>query len=374
MTRLLYLSSVMVPPQVKLCVALRRRHVDAQFWFYEGPERTRGTFWRIDGGDSCRILPDTWLLNGRYLSLELTRQLDTFDPDIVILGGFSIPGNYLAYRWARRNGKRVVVFTERSRDRHGNLRGASPAWWLLRNLYRHVDLVIVSADDAVAQFRDVLGFGQKVVAGRYAADIDGYLGHPARKPGDSPVLLYPNRMTPIYAPLLALDIFAVLRRRYPNARLLMNAAGELGPACRRRVAELTLETAVEFLADIRQWNELPDVYARAHVMILPATFSNGNFTIIESMASGLGIVISDRILGIGNLIEEGVNGFRCEPTVEAFVDRIERYLRSPALIAQHAHLNRAIARPLGAEGTAEFLLDLLARNGQLSAVDARSAA
>ncbi|MEK6405913.1 MAG: hypothetical protein AABN34_03005 [Acidobacteriota bacterium] len=47
------------------------------------------------------------------------------------------------------------------------------------------------------------------------------------------------------------------------------------------------------------------IYARCDILILPANFSNGNFTILEAMASGMGVVVGDRVLGIGKMVEDG---------------------------------------------------------------------
>lgn len=182
---MVFISSIAVPHKIGFCKALQD-YFDARIWFYEYPDRTRGAWWRTDLGKHCKVLervlfPKSGPFKARYLALGLTNELERFDPDIVMLGGLSIPSNYLAYRWSRRKGKKTIVFTERSRDASGVLRKCSFAWRLQRWLYRDVDMVMVSADDAVTQFRDNFGFGDRVVAGRYAADLDAYFGHPPRE-------------------------------------------------------------------------------------------------------------------------------------------------------------------------------------------------
>jgi glycosyltransferase involved in cell wall biosynthesis len=361
--KLAFISSVAVPHQVGFCNALQE-YFNARIWFYEYPDRTRGAWWRVDLGEHCKVLervlfPKSGPFEARYLALGLTRELERFDPDIVMLGSFSIPSNYLAYHWARLKGKKTIVFSERSRDTNGVLRKRGLAWRLHRWLYRDVDMVMVSADDAVAQFRDEFGFGDKVVAGRYAADLDAYFGHPLREAKPAYTYLFANRMTEIYNPTGAIEIFAAVRARYPGSRLVMNAAGELGEQCRARIAELNLGEAVEFLTDLKSWSELHKVYARCDILILPAKFSNGNFTILEAMASGMGVVISDRVLGIGKMVEDGENGFNCEPTTEAFLNRIERYIQRPELFKVHAEINRPLVEPLSARGTAQFFARIL---------------
>lgn len=361
--KLLFLSSIAAPQQIKFCEALQA-YFDAEFWFYETAARTRGSWWQIEMGMHCRILPNVFSptsgrFENRYLARGLTQQLDQFDPDIVMLGGFSIPSNLVAYRWARRHGKKTIVFTERSRNSRGVLRKRSFGWRALRWLYGDVDLVMVSADDAVAQFRDELGFGDKVVAGRYASDLDDYFSHPLREARPAYTYLFANRMTEIYNPIGAIDIFAQVLSRHPDSRLVMNAAGELGQACRARIAELGIGDAVEFLTNLKSWSDLNHVYARCDILLLPASFSNGNFTILEAMASGMGLVVSDRVLGIGKMVVEAENGFRCEPTTDAFVDRIERYILQPELLKVHAAINRPMVEPLSAIGTAKFFFEIL---------------
>lgn len=361
--KLVFISSHAVSHQVKFCDALQD-YFEAEFWFYEMPDRSRVAWWRVDLRDCCKVLKDVLFfksgrLEGKYLVLGLTKQLKAFNPDIVMLGGFSIPSNILAYRWAKRNGKRTIIFTERSRNQDGALRIRDVTWRLLRWLYRDVDMVMTSAADAVEQFRDEFRFGDKVIASRYAADLDAYFDHPLREAKPAYTYLFANRMTEIYNPVGALEIFAQVLAKYPGSRLLMNTAGELGEHCRVKITELGIGDAVEFLTGIQSWDELHTVYARSDILILPAKFSNGNYTILEAMASGMGIVVSDRVLGMGELVEDGVNCFNCEPTTTEFLNRIERYIHDPQLFKRHASLSRPMVKPLSIDGTAKFVAEVI---------------
>ncbi len=361
--KLVFLSPLAVPHQIKFCSALQE-YYDAEFWFYETPDRTRGKWWRIDLGDKCKILKNVLFMKSgplatKYFALGLNKQLNAFNPDIVMLGGFSIPSNVLAFFWARRNKKRTIVFTERSRHRNGVLRKRGVIWRTLKRLYRDLDMVYTTADDAVEQFRDDFAFGDKVVAGRYAADIENYFKHPLREPKPAYTYLFANRMTEIYNPLGAIDIFAAVLLKYPGSQLVMNAAGELGPQCRVRIKELGLYDDVEFLTGLQSWEDLHKVYSRCDILLLPASFSNGNFTILEAMASGMGLVISNCVLGIGKMVEDGKNGFNCAPTKDAFVSCIDKYVQQPSLLKVHAELNRPLVEPLSASGTAKFFNEIL---------------
>ena len=363
MKKLLFISSVATPQQIKFCNALQD-YFDTEFWFYEYPDRTRGSFWRVDLGKHCRVLNPVYFFESgwftdRYYAPHLSTELARYNPDIVMLGGFSIPSNYFAFLWARKRGKRTIVFTERSHDRNGILRKRGLSWKLMHWLYRDVNMVMVSAEDAVEQFRDEFEFGDKVVAGRYAADLDDYFTHPVRTQKPAYTYLFANRMIPIYNPIGAIDIFTEILSRYPGSTLIMNAAGELGDQCRTHIEALGLRDDVEFLSDLKSWNELDRVYARCDILLFPANFSNGNFTILEAMASGMGLVVSNKVLGIGKMIEDDNNGFNCEPTTVAFLNRIERYIADPDLLIRHAEINRPLVEPLSAKGTARYFAEIV---------------
>lgn len=361
MKKLVFISNMPAPYQVKFCYALNE-YFDAQFWFYE-PVTGRDSFWQVPAGDKCRIIPGVFQpVNGRYYTRTHLAWLDAFAPDIVMLGGFSIPANYLAYRWAKKRGKKVVVATEVSRTAKGVLRGDNFGWKLLRRMYAGIDAVFALTEDTYTQFKTVLGFGDKVVQARYASDLDACLLHPLRSTEQQPrTILFANRLIPIYNPLAAIRIFHKVRLQFTQVHMHMNASGVLRSDCEQLIQQLNLTGAVTFLDNVPSWESLHEVYAAADILLLPATFSNGNFTIYEAMASGMGIVISDSVLGNGRKVVNGINGFNLPADESLFAEKIIAYIRNPQLLREHALYNRKLVQPLGMKGTAA-LYDELLRN------------
>ncbi len=358
--KLVFVSSIAAPHQIKLNTALNE-YYDANFIFYDYIGG-RSAWWKIDLGDKCRVLKNVWLKKSkRYFSIRQLKIIKNINPDIVMLGGFSIPGNIVTYLWAKKNKKKTVVFTERSRNSKGELRKRGFIWSLVAYIYRNVDMVMVSDNDIVPQFRDEFGFGDKVVASRYASDIDSYLGHDIRKKKEAYTYMFPNRLTPLYNPLEAIRIFDKINNKYPKSHLVMNALGELRSDCEKLINDLGISNQVDFLDGITSWDKLHEEYKKCDIMIFPAKFSNGNFTIIEAMASGMGVVISDKILGVGNYIENGKNGFRIPLDSELFVRKIEEYIKYPELFEEHSRLNRQKIKHLGPKGTARLYYELLSK-------------
>jgi glycosyltransferase involved in cell wall biosynthesis len=134
----------------------------------------------------------------------------------------------------------------------------------------------------------------------------------------------------------------------------MNSDGELLSDVKTEISRLNLDDNVSFITGLSNWIELGEIYRKCDVLFLPAKFSNGNFTIIEAMASGMGIVISDQVLGVGNMIIDDVNGYRTNNSVEELASRLIKYIDCPSLISEHAEKNREIVSELGPAGTAKL--------------------
>lgn len=359
MQKLVMLSNIAAPYQVKFCYALSQ-YFDAQFWFYEQLNSDAGSFWTVPLGDRCRILPKSITrARGRYTTTAHLPLLSAFDPDIVMLGGFSIPANYLAYRWAKTHGKKVVVLTERSRTGSGRQRRRGLIWRSIRHLYRDVDAVFALSPEAYSQFRDDFGFGDKVVQARYAADLNAYAAHPDRTARPDLTLLFANRLVPAYNPLAAIEILRLVQQNAPGVRLHLNGHGVLRNACEEAIRAVGLEASTRFLDDIPAWDHMHEVYREADVLLLPAQSSSGNFTIYEAMASGMGLVISDQVLGTGMAVENGRNGFRLPLDPAAHAAAVLQYIEEPALLTQHAAINRPLVQPLGMQPTAALYHRLL---------------
>lgn len=358
MKKLVMITMVASPHQVRFVPHLAK-YFDVQHYFYERLGG-RQSFWQVDLGERCHILPCRFKWRGKYLTLSVLSVLKRERPDILVLGGFSIPANYFAYLWARWHKVPVVIMTERSRDRNGKLRGFGLMWRVLHFLYRNVTRVMTTDKDIVPQFRDTLRFGDRVVAGRYPTDMDRYFNHPVRTRKDSYTLIYANRMTELYNPIGAVEIFAEVVKRYPKTRLKMNASGELRPAVESKLKELGVANSVEFLDGIKTWDDLSEVYASCDIMYLPAKFSNGNYTITECRVSGMGCVISDKILGTAaKAMQEAKAGFVVPLDNNLFVDKICWYIEHPEAFRREAIANRNQLHCLTHDETAKLYYKLL---------------
>lgn len=223
--------------------------------------------------------------------------------------------------------------------------------------------------------RRLLGRGAAVVApSAYLATTARELGFPANViPNVLPIERLPFRpraaLTPrilwmrtfheVYRPQLALEAFALLRRRRPEARLTM--AGQdrgLQEAARRRAQESDLAGSVEFpgfLAGEAKLAALAD-----HDLFLNTTrVDNAPVSLLEAAAAGIPIVAS-RVGGIPSLFDDEVSALLVEgdepPPLAA---ALERLLGDSELATRLSLAGRRIAERCSWERVAPLWKDLL---------------
>ncbi|MGX9134413.1 glycosyltransferase family 4 protein [Rummeliibacillus sp. JY-2-4R] len=369
-----FISNIAAPYQVKFCYALQE-YFDAEFWFYEHLDETRPDWWKIPLGDKCKILKTSGKLPKLgYYSFGLFSELMRFKPDIIVLGGF-MKWHWLVLKIAKLFDKKVkvIVMTEPLRyvthdDEQSNelitRENSSKKLTLANHMFKNIDLYLGMSEVAEKQLVKEFKFAKdKVDLGRYPQDIEEYFNHPLREKskGEKISLLFANRLVDRYNPLFALEVYQKLKSKYPNIVLNMNSDGALKATCMEFIMRNNLKD-VTFLDKITSWNKMHLVYKKSDILILPAIYSNGNLTIMEAKASGMGLVISNRINDVekDNINEESC--YICELNINHFVESIEKYILNPELLISHGKLNRELVEERRNINIAKYYYDQLQRN------------
>ena len=114
----------------------------------------------------------------------------------------------------------------------------------------------------------------------------------------------------------------VLAKRGCKARALFVGLGSQQNAIRDWAAARGMENEVEVF-DVAL-DEMPSVYARADVVVVPSIEHEGtSLSAVEALVSGKPTVVS-HIGGLGNLVIDGFNGHICNLTAESLADAIQR--------------------------------------------------
>jgi glycosyltransferase involved in cell wall biosynthesis len=109
---------------------------------------------------------------------------------------------------------------------------------------------------------------------------------------DGPVVLFVGRFVNGKRPRRAVKAFAKVLDEYPEAEMHMCGDGPLREELESLVRELGIESAVTFLGYI-PYDKMPAVYRCADVFLLPSRTEGVPRTVLEAMASGVPVVVSD---------------------------------------------------------------------------------
>lgn len=119
-----------------------------------------------------------------------------------------------------------------------------------------------------------------------AVDVD-HFRPPASPPDDGPVLLLGGDQTQAYRLELALETFALVRDRHPDARLLVS--GRLVSDPEPLLVRFGLGDSVTLTGRYTQW-EAPQVFGAAHLLLHTKVNDPCPSAVIEAMACGLPVV------------------------------------------------------------------------------------
>jgi len=149
--------------------------------------------------------------------------------------------------------------------------------------------------------------------------------HAGAAPIDAPVLVVSRSLRAVYRHDLLLRAFALLRRRLPEARLLVAGDGAEREALSRLAAELDLAAAVEFRGQLAE-AALAEVYRSARCYVTTVATEGVSASLLEAMGCGLVPVVAD-LDGNREWIDDGDNGLLVPGSA----------LDSPQAIAERLH-------------------------------------
>lgn len=144
-----------------------------------------------------------------------------------------------------------------------------------------------------------------------------------------PKLLWVRAFDKTYHPEMAIEVLAVLRKKYPEAALWMVGPDKDGSLaiCQELVKSLALEPHVTFTGSLSksQWVALS---TQLDIFLNTTRHDNTPVSVLEAMALGLPVV-STSVGGMPYLIESGKNGLLSpEGNVMAMVENIQLLLES----------------------------------------------
>ena len=225
----------------------------------------------------------------------LMRELDEFQPDVLIVNSWHIPTYMKAARKWRGRALRIVVMD------HQWL--GTPKQWLgrvTRQLFIQpaFDAAFMPGDEQ-AVFARHLGFKQhEIITSLYTCD-DPFFTGPQESPKDS--FLFTGRLVDVKG----VDVLAEAYRRYRASvddpwPLVVAGMGPMED-------ELKAIDGVELLGFVSP-KDLPEVMANSGCLLLPSRFEPWGVVLQEAAASGQAVICTSTCGGASRLVLDGYNG------------------------------------------------------------------
>jgi phosphatidylinositol alpha-1,6-mannosyltransferase len=164
---------------------------------------------------------------------------------------------------------------------------------------------------------------------------------------DRPVVVCVSRLVPRKGQDMLVRALPEIRRRVPDAALLLVSGGPYRKTVERLAREAGVAEHVVFTGSV-PWEELPAHYAAGDVFAMPCRTRNGGLDVeglgivyLEASATGLPVVCGDSG-GAPDAVREGETGYVVGGRdVPAIADRVARLLADPDLAATLGKAGRA---------------------------------
>ena len=156
---------------------------------------------------------------------------------------------------------------------------------IYKRILREAEMILTT----VAQDRDtMIADGRRpetvfAVLGGVDLSIPQSVPEPEKKTFDA---VFISRLHPQKGPMELLDVWKILMRKKPDARLAMIGSGPLDAQCKARAKKLGIEKNVEFFG-FRDGVEKYRIIKSARVVVYPAVFEVGGMASAEALACGL---------------------------------------------------------------------------------------
>ena len=295
------------------------------------------------------VSPSLWrLVNGlRYQRRGLGRAIESVEPDVIHAHYVVEHGFYAALA-----GRRPLVVTAWGSDVLVAPRRSPLTQAIARYALRRADLV-TSNNEYMAQRLVELGAPPGKVALVVLGADAFFLEVPEasvnlRPAGETPPTVISVRSldSRLYNVDVILRAMALVRKRLPDARLLVAGEGRLRAGLERLAIRLGLEGAVSFLGYLDR-EALRDALASSHVYVSVPRSDATAVSTLEAMAVGCFPIVSD-LPSQEELVQDGENGLRAPVGHSgALAERIVEALERPDLRHRALEPNRDLVTRRG---------------------------
>lgn len=342
--------------RVDLLVSFSAETTRGSPWF-SLPQGLPFPFVLMDGLTVCTATSD-YYLDPRFLLAASRHQ-----PDVVLVGGFSIPAIYSAlYATVRRCAFGIV--SEGTRHFEQNLRVHQRL--SRRLLLRRADVCVAVGSQSAARFREYGIAPDRIFVAPYTTDVSRFWEIAQTRFGKNKRPRQAGQLHVVavgqLVPRKGLDhlIQAIhsAAREEPGIVLSIVGSGPDEGRLRSLVGQLELKNVV-FRGAVAQ-ADVPTVYRDADVFAFPTLNDPFGLVLLEAAASGLPLVASPYAGATCDLVKPGQTGFVVDPTATDAMGEV--FIRLARDVSERDRLGRAayeITLPLTPAAAADAFVEAI---------------
>jgi glycosyltransferase involved in cell wall biosynthesis len=261
--------------------------------------------WTLDlawlaAGSGFRTRFDTYL----YVPKRPLRPLESFRPDVVVLGGggiWSSPANVAALAGRRRHGWAAVPWW-------GSFTRPHPTWprrvanpWV-RHFMRTADACLAYGSRHV---RDLVAMGvseDRIVLAPITALVPDRMPERAQpRSSEEMRFLFVGRLIE----RKGLDVLLQAFERFPGGELWIAGDGPLGETAAAAAAR---DPRIRVLGHV-DGQDLPALYGDVDALVVPSLYEPWGLVVHEGLGNGLPVIASDQVAAADDLVDPGANGY-----------------------------------------------------------------
>lgn len=347
--RLVILTEIIAPYRIPVFNALSARgDVDPHIIFLSenDPGLRQWLVYKDEIRFSYEVLSNWRRRLGKYnllLNWGVRPALDRATPNAILCAGYSYLASWQAATWARRHGVPVLLWTESTSN---DIRGRHVSVELMKKRFLKLCRAFAAAGQTSRDYLLALGVpDQSVHIAPDAVDVRYFatLAARARQQAGKVRAHYalPQRYFLCVGRLIRekgvfdlLSAYATLDEDIRSQIGLVFVG--LGPAradLEKRAAQIG-SGAVQFLGWLHR-EQIPEIYALAEALVFPTHSDPWGLVVNEAMACELPIIASEVAGCVPDLVEDGWNGLRVEPSnVQALACAMTALFRQPELASR----------------------------------------
>jgi glycosyltransferase involved in cell wall biosynthesis len=262
-------------------------------------------------------------LSKKTIKKALFNKFSEVNPDIVIGGSIVFYSGALGLRWAKNHGKKFIMFDD---AKPSNVKRSRYVQRIKDIITGEIDALWLPSRDYFAEYGAL--YSQQDIHFFYGYNtIDNKQFQPKEaKRFDNRKIICVARLVPIKNLANLLRAWKSVEDLNTGNELIILGDGNLLDELKGLTSKFGLHY-VRFLG-AQPNSSIPQYLMDADAFVLPSWSESWGLVVNEAMASGLPVLLSDKVNAADTLLKDGVNGFRFSPSnVSDISEKLKKFIQ-----------------------------------------------